>query len=171
MNKEKSHQKWPMITAFVSIIVGLSALFVSISEVRQIQHHDKLSVKPLLVRDCIADRTSNYIGILLSNNGLGPAKIEKLIVTYNKKRYHINNLSSWSPLLRYMNLNRKWVSIRSMGGEYWIKPNEMKYIIWADQKKINQDQRQAFVDFIRKLKLDITYSSIYGEKFHRTQTH
>lgn len=72
---------WIEISA---VIVSLCALFLTVYQTIETQNHNELSVKPHLVFE------QNNDGIILKNNGLGPAVFKFLKIEYGKDEYDYN---------------------------------------------------------------------------------
>jgi len=73
------------LSQYAVIIIALSALFVSVWQVRISHQHNKLSVKPYL--DFHLIQIDSTLEVSFSNEGFGPAIIKKMTFTHNGKNY------------------------------------------------------------------------------------
>lgn len=72
------------IVSISDIIIALIALFVSISDNIMTRRHNKYTVTPIL-NTSIQD-INGFYGLLLSNQGYGPAIVDSCVILYNGKR-------------------------------------------------------------------------------------
>lgn len=89
--EKKSKINYEMIMAISAIIVSISALCVSVFQVRLLEKQVKLSVIPRLDIGFGNMETEYSLGISVSNNGLGPAIIEAVEISYKGK-----SLKNWN---------------------------------------------------------------------------
>ena len=68
------------------ILIGISALFVSVWQINVSQNHNKLSVKPYLDNHLI--QSDSTLTVTISNAGFGPAIIKKITFNYKGKEYN-----------------------------------------------------------------------------------
>ncbi len=68
------------------LIVALSAVVVSVWQVRILQNHNKLSVKPLMDY-IIYSENNEFIEVKITNSGIGPAIIEGVTYHFEDKTY------------------------------------------------------------------------------------
>ncbi|MDN5199785.1 hypothetical protein QQ008_00385 [Fulvivirgaceae bacterium BMA10] len=134
------------------LIIAISALVVSVWQVRILQQHNKLTVKPYL-DFTIVYSSEKIMKVTLSNQGFGPAIFEKLTYKYQGKEY-----SSWEEVLKEAN---QWENVK---GWFNYGPNT----IMAPGSELTL-LRLAKEDFKQiGIQLDIVYQSIYEENFIRT---
>lgn len=77
--------KLEKISDYAVIIIALSALFVSIWQVRLGHQHNKLSVKPYLDHHIV--QTDSMMVVSFSNNGFGPAIIKEISFFSNGQKF------------------------------------------------------------------------------------
>ena len=78
--------KIEQLSQWAVIVIALSALFVSVWQVRISHQHNKLSVKPYLDYHLI--QIDSTLEVSFSNEGFGPAIIKKITFTHNGKKYN-----------------------------------------------------------------------------------
>jgi hypothetical protein len=71
---------WQLLTGISSAVIALCALAVSIWHVRQGIKYNKLAVKPNITSWTETNPDGGYYCIWLTNNGLGPAIVERFVV-------------------------------------------------------------------------------------------
>lgn len=140
------------IQSLVAVSVALFALFISIWQGCEQRHHNRLSVKPILDLEQISYNSN--ISIRLSNNGLGPAIIEKfLIKTTDGLILDTKDGNPWNRLPIISKVDMSEMYYYQKGAT--IKPNKSYNLItWK-------------VDSITTLDIEliIDYHSIYEEEF------
>ncbi len=67
-----------MITAMAAVVIGVSALFVSLYETHLVREHQRASVWPHIQGSIAWDGES--FRVLMGNSGMGPARVEALRV-------------------------------------------------------------------------------------------
>lgn len=76
---------WQFITGISTTVIALCALAFSIWQGIQTRKHNKLSVRPHFTIWTKSDVLKGFFAIELTNNGIGPALIEKFLVTIDSK--------------------------------------------------------------------------------------
>ncbi len=77
---------WDAIIGIVSIIIALGALIITLRFNYLERRHKKLSVKPLINTSCSVLQDGK-MGVYMSNNGFGPAKIKPFRFRFNGTLY------------------------------------------------------------------------------------
>lgn len=73
------------LSHFGILLIALCALFISIWQVRIVQQHNRLTVKPYLDYSIIQEEDSHRV--TFSNQGFGPAILKELSFVYQGKKY------------------------------------------------------------------------------------
>ena len=126
------------------VVIALSALIVSIWQVKLFQNHNKLTVKPYLDSHVILE--DSVMLVSFSNKGLGPAIVEKMSYEINGKEYAtiydlLHSSGEQENILRTYNYPKN--SVLSSG--------EKKLILELKNPKY------------RGIKVKVEYQSIYHE--------
>ncbi|CAM1343638.1 hypothetical protein [Tenacibaculum amylolyticum] len=79
--------KLEKLSHYAVIIIALSALVVSITQTRIQQKHNKLTVKPYLGYSLNQSFDDDLLTVYITNDGFGPAIVDKIIFIYNGKTY------------------------------------------------------------------------------------
>ncbi len=133
------------LSHYAVIIIALSALFVSVWQVRISHQHNKLSVKPYL--DFHLIQIDSTLEVSFSNEGFGPAIIKKIIFNHNGKEYE-----SLQDLLVGTG------EIENRLGSYNYSENTI--IAGGDHKFLVKLKNRE----TRGIKVQIEYMTIYEEK-------
>ena len=119
--------------------------------------HNRLSVVPNLIIDCKIVTTEEMF-VLVRSGGLGPGRILGFKYLFDGRPYTKEDPGK---------LNIRIQTIQLEPGESIIQGEEkdlMVLISRSDQILIDRDDEQNFIEFLKKLKIEIEYASFYGEK-------
>ena len=133
------------LSNFGVLIIALSALFVSVWQVKISHKHNKLSVKPFL--DYHIEQIDSTLTVSISNQGFGPAIISK--VSFNYKGITYNSLEE---LLVGSGEIRNRIGSYQYGENSVIASGEYKLLV----KLINRE--------IRGVNVKVIYKTIYEEQ-------
>ncbi len=133
------------IADYSVIVIALSALVVSVWQVKLFQEHNKLSVKPYL--DFSLIQTDSTITVYFYNDGLGPAIIKEMTFESNDTTY-------------------------SSLGKVLVARDEMKNVVkrfnYSKNSVIATGDEKLLVELrgnhMRKVKVTIFYETVYEEK-------
>lgn len=79
--------KLEKLSHYAVIVIALSALVVSVTQTKIQQKHNKLTVKPYLGYSLNQSVDDDLLTVYLTNNGFGPAIVDKITFTYKGKDY------------------------------------------------------------------------------------
>lgn len=155
------------IIAISAIVVSITGLIISLWYNRRTLNitieHNKKSVEPILNTDYVSSYKTKIESLKISNRGLGPAIIKKIIFLYKGdkfdniidlyKKYHPDNL------LKFQDQNWKY-------GKYsentTLAPNED--ILLYEIKYNSTDHFEDLRKISHEIITEITYWTIYKEK-------
>lgn len=151
-----------MSIAFVSVVIAVCALGVTIWQGKQNDKHNKLSVRPFLSAKLYWDAKGDtgFFTYELMNCGIGPAIIKDFILFFGDKEVSRNNDQIYRNFL-----NKKL--------EKFMEVTPVSYLPGAvmQTKEIQalitfkyNIQNQSPIDFINKLHMVIHYQSIYQDE-------
>ncbi len=141
MNQKKIEQ----LANYSVVIIALSALVVSIWQVKLFQNHNKLSVKPYLDFHLIQEDST--LTVSFSNEGLGPAIIKQ--ISYN---YDGNEFRSLENLLKADNEKKNVLLSFNYSRNSIISSGDEKLLV------------KLFDSETRGVKVKIVYETIYEER-------
>jgi len=134
-----------MVTALIALVIG-------VYELQATREYQRLSVEPYLE---LAYTNADGFQILLSNSGLGPARIKTADVKFDGIE-----VSNWREVVTAMGLDDSLkFTYASMWAGRQIKTGETVAIMTVG----DQEQGKLFQKSWNKLSIDICYCSIYSE--------
>lgn len=143
-------------------IIALCALFFTAWQAFIQRNHNKISVKPYLCIFTTRD-THNEMGrlqVLLINNGLGPAFINKFQIFIKGQECEAE--TAIEATLGRLAVNS---SHTILDDGYAISHNETKVLLSVTFKTKNWEDIDATEEKLNKLDLLIRYSSAYGKQY------
>lgn len=171
LSKTKFFSDPQNIIAVGITIISMCALIVSLIQTKVLKEerelmreHSRASVWPRLELVLAKahnknDRSINQLVLNLSNNGVGPAIITDVKVTYND-----TIASNWWHLFKIQEIPdsiEPYITNRAFNGQI-IKIGETAEILKLDD---NLPLANAFFERLEGLHIEIYYESIYGEKW------
>ncbi|MEP5613314.1 MAG: hypothetical protein ABJP45_13765 [Cyclobacteriaceae bacterium] len=136
------------------IIIALAAVFVAVWQVKILQDHNKLSVRPLMDFLLVTNEDS-VLNVSISNRGIGPAIIQEISYTYQDSVHR-----EWYGILSAADLLEATTTQMNYGKNTVLSPNTEFKILGV--KKKNHQQIGISVKII--------YQSIYEEEFELNLT-
>ena len=170
------------VTALVSSIVAIGALFFSIYQGRknrqynermlnQTIKHNKISVTPIVVIDASLDTENTTLSIKCKNTGIGPAIIKECKVFYDEELVSDKLRKKIQNFYKQKGIDVSFREIRT--SEFSIAVNEEKYLfeckdtvppyMYTDANDAN-NIRSQFKDIPNKISIKIKYTSMYQDK-------
>jgi hypothetical protein len=159
-------------TAIAAVFIALCALGVSIQQTRLSDRHNRLSVQPKLRLE-YSRIAGKRIGLSLTNNGLGPAIINRLLIKRNGKTYVCNTSSftDFLPIQQTRNLDGEFVSTNvekgfnysCMGDGTSLAAGDTIWILYHDNPEPLQIAYWSIA--MMGVSIDAEYESMYGQVF------
>ncbi|HCS40405.1 MAG TPA: hypothetical protein DIW44_12580 [Anaerolineaceae bacterium] len=157
------------IGTIVAIFIGICALGVSIWQGWETRKSYRLSVTPNV---CITSwwiSDDDYLGISLTNNGIGPAVLTKISISIDNQVYDVlNNPTIFFKALRSTNQFGESIDFNKVYIDFgeFIPVGETLPLIWLmENDKTDELKIQIFQDMISKISILVEYKSIYGQVF------
>jgi hypothetical protein len=151
------------VIAICGVVIAVASLGLSARVARANQNHNRLSVRPLL------GLTTTFTGgatagLLLTNSGLGPARIISSQLTYDGTQFGEFNKANVDALKDGL-AARDRLPVRphaaTLGGQPFLDTDYQQFLLSVDQYDPREDR--TFRQLIEtKLRLEIQYESIYG---------
>ena len=146
------------------VIIALCALFISVWSAYQVRHHNKLSVRPKLILEYSTATGSEFIGLSVSNYGLGPAYIKSFELFYDNSLIKSTIFKGWDTIVKLSKTKIPYYyfgfsndSVLDKGG------NKVLFGLSApNQSSINNE---IFFKTLSHVTVRINYESIYEESF------
>ncbi len=130
---------------YSTILIAVSALVVSVWQVRLFQEHNKLSVKPYLDYHLLQEDST--LTVSFSNKGLGPAIVKDITFGYQEKQY-----PSLSEVLKAADEQNNILTSFNYGKNSVTSSGEKKLLV----KLVDSN--------LREIKVTIIYETIYEER-------
>jgi hypothetical protein len=150
------------IVSFSAILISLATMGVYIYQTHLIQKQQHASVMPYLTIG-YSHHNENHFSVEIVNNGLGPALVEEVSVYYEGKKYKNCDLGvffyNYNPQKDSLNFSNS-----SMMSGMLIPAGKTIINIEAYNKN-GSEKMQGYFWNEEPLKLEINYSSIYGERW------
>lgn len=145
-----------------SEIIALCALFFAAWQAFTQRSHNKISVKPHLFTFTKRDKHNETarLQVLLTNNGLGPAFINKFQIFVKGQECEAE--SAIKATLGALAANS---SHTILGDDYAMPHNEEKVLLSVTFPSKSWEEIEAVEERLNRLDLLIHYSSAYGDKF------
>ncbi|MFD4620340.1 hypothetical protein [Streptomyces sp. NPDC058475] len=147
------------ITAAAATVIALGSLWVSYTQTRSSQQHNRQSVRPVLVMRRIKGWEERKVGLQVINAGLGPA-----IVTYTVVRLDGQDIGHWDRHShdRVTESLPAWLMVYSLRPGAVVLAGQSTFLLHFDEE-FNESEHHDFWDLItRRLVIEIHYESLYG---------
>jgi hypothetical protein len=153
------------IIALSAAVIALCSLIISIWQGYLMRMHNRISLRPKID---INYRTHNgdLLGITLQNNGFGTAIVSKTEIRFNDQVFLFHSIDEWYSFMEHVLPHR--VQCRYTGftpdKDYSIAAGDSVelFVIEPDEAAGDYIEQKFIID---KLKFNITYRSLYNEKF------
>ncbi len=161
--KRRFLQNWNLdkTLSLMAFLISLGTFFLLYYQTRLSQKQQYASVLPYLEIFNQNPRTEDYIFTLV-NNGIGPAFIEKVEILYENKRFRMDPVNFIdSEIYPKDSVNFSYTNLPE--GKLLAPGKQLELLVVQDSEKDANVLRALFGR--SKAILEITYSSVYGEKW------
>jgi hypothetical protein len=150
----------PISTIFIALI----ALFVSISDNVITRRHNQLSVTPIL--KISIQETNRYYGLVLSNQGYGPALIDSCVILYKGKKMNTSK-NVWEEIFS-IEYSREPIDFSIKNNYiyigYVVRIGE-DILIWGASIDELKGDLKKIEGTLSNISMKVYYHSIYNQKF------
>jgi len=152
------------IIGIAATVIALASLLLTAWAGYQTRLHDRLSVKPFLLRiNNFVDGEPEY-GILLCNKGIGPAIVKELRLFVDGKPVASDQYGGWGNARSQLGISGAWN--HCAGSSYCaLSAGETLPLLAIKAKDQNEGRSLRLREAIARLDIVIVYESIYGERF------
>lgn len=148
------------VIAICGVVIAVASLSVSAYVAWATRKHNRLSVRPLLGLT-IAFPVGATAGLLLTNSGLGPARIISSQLTFKGKQLGEFNKPNVDDLRRDLDPRPH---AATLGGQPFLDTDYQQFLLSVEP--YDPSEHREFVRLIEgQLRLKIQYESIYGDRF------
>lgn len=157
--------EWDQILGISTVIIAITALVFTYCQIQILKKHNRLSVKPHLCINYIAESEETGQCFELVNNGIGPAIIKLFTIFVNGKPFEINTTDDAIKVFKGLGINEEFVKLNLLEKDDALKVGYVKPLISIQNKyrnsvEVNSDFRKG----IFKIGFEIKYKSIYEEE-------
>jgi len=152
----EKYKKTKLIFNILSLFFSIIALLVSFWTLRVSQKHNILSVRPYLTLKESYSRSDSYYGLGVSNDGLGPAIIQKMSIFVDGKEFE-----SWKEAIGGLNMYFPWITYVLLEKGDTIKPGKELPLFYISNDNIMPRRVNKFDKSLNILSLCIEYKSMY----------
>jgi hypothetical protein len=128
------------------------------------REHNKLSVRPLIEFHYFTDPKDN-VRCGIENYGLGPAIIESLICTYDKKEYQFKDRALHTILENICETNSLNYCYNAMSKDTPFSAGMKIDLISFPNTEGNRTKHELAINLLSQLNFKLAYKSIYEEEF------
>jgi len=151
-SKQSKNSLLEYTVSISALITAVVAVVIAVVELRTNREYQRLSVEPYFE---IANSNLDGYQYKLFNSGLGPGRIDRVLVTIDGK-----NIDNWNSAVSILTDNKKFKIIKN---DLWhgrqLKAAEEISLIKLPEKEIGR----IFHQNIAKLNFSICYCSIYKD--------
>ncbi|MEI5637582.1 MULTISPECIES: hypothetical protein [unclassified Pseudoalteromonas] len=151
------------MTAIASTVIAAAALIVAFWSEHLTRKHNELSVEPILKITFANHPEEEYSGFLVSNVGLGPAKITSLSVSVDNQLMPDLGYSGVKTALSNLKIDRDWVTITKLNSETVIPAGKTVPLISVSRKNY-EDHINSILGIKKRVGLKLMYESMYHVK-------
>lgn len=143
-------------------IIALCAMGFTAYQVIVQRKHNILSVKPHITTFKNRNRNQNsaQLQIVIMNNGLGPAFINKFQIYLAGQPHEAK--AAVASVLKGLQVN---TSITTLGDDYAMPAGETRNLLSVSFPCKSEEELEAVAEKLNILDLELHYSSAYGKKF------
>lgn len=151
-------------TAIFAAVTSFCAIGIAFWQGLINRQHNKLSVRPLLSfnKEAIG---RDYV-ISLQNIGLGPAILEKVVVSVDNKTIEKDFLSALIEAMEIFEVDHLARKINDPGEGHAINQEGLVELIRIKDAMIDDNAKTTISNEMLSLDISIIYRSFYGEKFN-----
>ena len=158
-----------VVTSFISAAVAFATVLLVRNELRENRNYNKISIRPLLTITQHFGGSQGKYGIAVKNSGLGPAIINRceIVIGSNKMKENRSD-HGWSAAIEELKLKNKIeLNISKVAPNGKIAHGDRLWLLYIADKSINKDNIDELENAIKnsQLNIDISYESMFGEKF------
>jgi hypothetical protein len=161
MNLKPKFWSADKIVSFSAILISLATMTIYLYQTHLIQKQQHASVMPYVRMWYSYDE--DRFEMMVSNEGLGPAFIEKVNIYDKEKQFQNMDIPSYFQS-EYLKKDTIYMTFSNIGeGMLFASGKDITIISKLKDKKDTDKLKKIF--FNEKLEMEIIYTSIYGEKW------
>lgn len=155
---------YQLLTSIAAIIIALTAIILTIWQLKISRRHNYNSLRPLLSFERHFMRTADGFGIYINNNGNGPAIVIDHKIFVDGNEITIVEQNPWQNAAKVLNMNYTFIQMGYYEKDTVIAPGERKFLLSVDEN-ISDKQSEFFKGVIARVGMEIHYKSLYNQKY------
>ncbi len=154
---------WTIGTAICSAAIALIAVFFTWQQSKKTDKHNRLMVTPHLATHTVVDNEEKTLLVYIENNGVGPAIIKDYTIHIDNKLIIGENEVEDSLSILLKNLPISKLGHEAITRNSFLPAGKKIDLARIVTDKISPDELVSLLD--HRVKIVITYDSIYGEAY------
>ncbi|MEJ2099050.1 MAG: hypothetical protein P8X68_03630 [Desulfobacterales bacterium] len=152
--------------AIATVFVAACALGISIWSGIEMRRHSRLSVSPLFIIDYSLAKDDQYVGVVLSNRGLGPGRVLAFSVFVEDEKEPAGDLGFGGLILaaHKLNIDKKWLRIESPKINDPVLVNQNIPLMSIPRSERTDERIENLKEALDKIEIKVDYESLYHEK-------
>jgi hypothetical protein len=147
-----------------ALAVSLVAIGIGIHDSRLTREHERLSVVPKLSIKFVDGSDSDITGILLENDGLGPARVLNVRLSVDGRYVGENTESDkWNDVFNELHTPHPHVRYLSSMTDWLIPAGKSVPLLWQRNNELTDSARAFLQDAKNRLEVSSCFCSLYNE--------
>ena len=148
--------------AVAAWLTALAALGTAIWQGVVAQRHQKLSVQPAITFHEGWSHENDFVGLIISNQGLGPAVMKPLLIFVSEDR--VNN---WDELVVKLDIDNSdsWLTQFEIAGDVPLKAGIDRYLfgVVVNDQDYSEERKDMVFSALEQINIVACFCSMYNE--------
>jgi hypothetical protein len=149
------------ILSVSAIVIALTSVAVSIWEGHETRLHNRLSVRPRIGINGDVENTT--FGLVLENNGLGPAVVRDYVLLLDGKPFEKKGFGGLDVLLDSLGLGGRLAAKGPIGPGSTVPAGGRENLFYL-KREPSDDLMAVISEMEKRLRVQVRYASMYGER-------
>ncbi len=150
---------------YVPVFIAIIALAVSVWQGIVTREHNRLSMTPNLVAIPHMKKAYDFYGISIDNNGVGPAILKNITVTYEGKTYNAVDKNEMEKLVAGLKLTFSSLHIGHFERGMFVAKKDSIHFFGGNPDDLGEYNQIRIRKIVERISIKIEYYSIYKEDF------
>ena len=149
---------WLLIAVALAVLGILS--FIDWKQI--LEKGDDVTLRPRLDWTTNHNPAANFSGIVIKNNGLGPAVVKPIYLYVDDKLLGLSSYENWRLALRILGIDYEWVSMYMHKEEHHLLSGQLYEMFGVYKEDYTPRRLQQIKSLSKRLNFGICYCSITG---------